>query len=232
MWMQKGSRMYTGILCHGEERTLQGRESDVQLFIPQNVHGLLISSVCTDNSEVSHQIPDDECIIGPMVGFQLHSKYEHDHEPKHHYIITIPHCLEEDSVWDLIKVRKFKSRNTEAVVNITQYDANQEQDTYYYMEEHCIRIYSKHFCDFICSTCGPDLCRDKAMVFFYGSIQPSGDQGTSVIIMPFFCSFLYNITDYREVGQLIKLYLYPPILSENGFVFHRSEHSGTLCNKY
>ena len=79
MWMQKGSRMYTGILCHGEERTLQGHESDVQLFIPQYVHGLLISSVCTDNSEFSHQIPDDECIIGPMVGFQLHSKYEHDH---------------------------------------------------------------------------------------------------------------------------------------------------------
>ena len=203
VWMQKGSRMYTGILCNGGGGVLQGPGSDVQLHIPQNVHGLVIGCVCTNNSEFSKQIPDNECIIAPMVEFELHSilpHNTHEHEPRHHYMITIPHCVDDDSAWDLIKVKKFNSNNTNELVDITQYDARQSQETFYVIEEQCIRIYTKHFCNIICSTCQQSKCRDSIMVFFYGLIRPTQEGQTSILIKLFFCSFLFSIADYREVG--------------------------------
>ena len=207
MWMLKGSRVYAGILCHGEGGVLRGPDSDVQLYIPQDIYGLIIGSVCTDNSEFSQQIPNKECIVAPMVEFKFCSSYEHEPNPRLHYIITIPHCLDEDSAWDLIKVRKFKSRSNDELIEVTQYDASQNQETFYVIEKHFVRIYTKHFCQYFCSTCEQSKCKESAMVFFYGSILHPTSNTTEVMIKPFFCSFLFNNNDYRKVRHFYIIYL-------------------------
>ena len=118
MLMEKGLQTYIGFVSDGKEGVLQGPNSDVQLHIPQGVYGLTIGCVCTDNSTIREYVPENECIVAPMVEFYSFSIHESiEREP---YVIRIPHCLSDDSDQDNVKVRKVNTRSLDQIYRHTK----------------------------------------------------------------------------------------------------------------
>ena len=197
MLMKKGSRTYIGTISDGKERTLKSPDSDVQLHIPQNVYRLTVGCVCTDNLAIREYIPKNECIIAPMVDFYCHStKKTNEKEP---YGIRIPHCLTDDSNLEHVRVRKVERSNLQRHINIPKYDRKGNQQTYFDTDEKYVTIFTPHFCQFTCCLdCKHEWCKDRAMVFLYGSIRPADNARTLVHIRPFICSFLYKIEEYKR----------------------------------
>ena len=198
MLMTKGSRTYMGIISDGNERILKGPDSDVQLHIPPGIYGLTVGCVCIDNSAIRKYIPEKECIIAPMVEFYCYSTKEtNEKEP---YVIKIPHCLTNDSNLEDVRVRKVDRNSLHRHINIPKYNRKGNQQTYFDTDEKYITIFTPHFCQFTCCLdCKHEWCKDRAMVFLYGSIRPAENDRTLVHIRPFMCSFLYKIEDYKKV---------------------------------
>ena len=198
--IKKGSQTYIGIMSNGEKGILQGPGSDVQLHIPEGVYGLVVGSVFTDNSIFCDKIPNDECIIAPMVEFYINSFNFSDSQKRDKYQIRIPHAADANADETLVKIRKYFS---DKQTDIAPHNPSKNQETYYILNKRFVTIYTQHFCKFICTQCNHGPCKNCAKVILYGSITPGEDQ-TLVCIEPFFCSFLFDITDYEMVSTNMK----------------------------
>ena len=195
--MEKGSQTYVGFMSNGENGLLQGPKSDVQLLIPDGVYGPILGCVYTDNSLFCQKIPNDECIIAPMVELYINSLGISDSQKRERYQIRIPHAADTTADENLVKVRKYYGGRQ---IDVEQHNTNKNQDTYYVMDEKFITIYTQHFCQFTCSQCQHEGCKNSAKVILYGSIRTGGSR-TFVNIETFFCSFLFKIMDYEKVSS-------------------------------
>ena len=202
MTMRKNWRKYMAMVSQGKAVTLQDEKSDVSLKVPDGVHAVLQGCVHTDHSRFVHAIPREECIVSPMVEFHLLSSLvPEETEPKHQYTIRIPHCVPEEAHWKYIKVRSGDIHGDSEFTEIKRFDGKKIQGTCYQIDKRFITITTTHFTDFTCTLCENSCCPNLAMLFLFGSIKHNVQRKTQLEIQPFLCSFLYIITDYREVCQ-------------------------------
>ena len=206
--MYQNSKKYNATASHGESKVLQGDGSEVSLTLPQGSQGVYMTRVHTDPSRFHGVIPDNECIISPLVEvenipFQKIDDKEEVAE-KIMYAIYIPHCLSDENMWSqelwkFIKVRHGNIHKSALFREIPTKSERQENGVYYEIKSRFITVYTDHFSQFICTIC-KKVCTASATVFLIGKLIPSReDQETVVKLKPYFCCSLYRIEDYKKV---------------------------------
>ena len=210
--MVKDWRQFMATVSQGRSQTLKPQDSDVSLTIPRGVLGVLKGCVHTDHSRFVRAIPANECIISPMVEFHHCALREEDEEMKHHYVIKIPHCIPDKSMWKHIRVRRGNIYENQPFTEITNVSCDESEsedeedetknwEDCYEIDEKFITVHTSHFTDFTCTMCNASFCANLAMVFLFGSLR-SSEERSLVKIQPFLCSFLYVIEDYKSVSAL------------------------------
>ena len=202
--MYKNKRKYNATVTRGEARILQGDGSDVSLAIPEGAPGVYKTRVHTDQSRFKGLIPDDECLVGPLVEVvqrDLKSIKLQVEEMNSPYILKIPHCVAQCENWRFIKVRKGSIYKQKPFTEISSQDTS-DGGTFFTIDSHFITIFTYHFCLFTCTMC-KQSCPAAATVFLGGSITTEEEEKTTdVEIKPFLCSFLYQIKDFKKVGSI------------------------------
>ena len=190
------------LVSQGKAKTLQAPKSDVSLNVPDGVHAVLKGCVHTNHLRFKKAIPENECIISPMVEFHEHPLGNKENQSKPQYIIRIPHCIPDKTHWKYIKVRYGDISSDNPFTYIPKkkpWNKWRIGPVFYEIDQYFITIHTTHFTDFICSVCQNLCCLHAVMLFLFGSIRTPAPSRSVVEIHPFLCSFLYNIKDYRHV---------------------------------
>ena len=203
--MRKNWREYISTVCRGEGRSLCSDNSDVSLKIPEGLNSVFSLRVHTDHARFRELVPHEECIIGPMVEVEK-TDLKEDEVTEIGYTVKIPHCIGDKRYWSRIKVRCGDMTRPISFGEIPSQESATGY-TYYTIDKHFITIRTRHFCLFICTICNQEvrLCQTNGVLFLVGSLTTLEEEIRSeVVIEPFLCSRLYDITDYEEVSLLEK----------------------------
>ena len=205
--MYQNSKRYNITASHGESKVLQGDGSEVSMTLPEGSQGVYMTRVHTDQSQFHGVIPDNECIISPLVEVENIPFQEIDDKEvaeKIMYLIDIPHSLSDEDMWHqelwkFIKVRHGNMYKSGLFREIPTRNERQDSGAYYEIKSRFITVYTDHFSEFICTIC-KNVCTASVTVFLIGKLVPLGEnEKTMVEIKPYLCSSLYKIEDYREV---------------------------------
>ena len=190
----KGYKLFAGVRVHGEKAVLQGPGSDVQLHIPEGLHGFISGHVHTDPTPFLNHIPKSESLVSPLVEYNC--SFTHDCRMGF-FKIKVPHSLKDQKqlqhirVWhgDIYKKLPFYKRNT-FVVN-----------------DHYIIIQTSGFSQFICTAPGcQEICYGNPKAFIFGHITPLRYPPIKSALRIYMCSPLYDILDFEKV---VLFYLLP-----------------------
>ncbi len=202
MVVQKNQKMYYGASSLHDQLTLTPPNSGVSLLVPE-VTATILCHIHTSPSAFLHIIPDSECLIGPIPEFHSTIHRANKLPPNTWYTIKIPHCIRKKDKLKYIRVRHgdiHKSSQFSLVPFHTTdpktIDAN--IDSYYCTDTQYVTIHTRHFSQFICTTC-EKICDGKAKAFLFGSHLPVEVPFMITNVRVYVCSPLYEIEDYRKV---------------------------------
>ena len=72
----KNRQKYIATVSHGEAQILKDPKSNVSLHIPKGSTGVFWKCVHIDHSKFKSHIPDDECLITPLVEIHHHDAFD------------------------------------------------------------------------------------------------------------------------------------------------------------
>ena len=152
MTMMKNGKLYIGTVSHGKARILQAPGSDVSLKIPNGSRGVYVMGVHTDVTTYKNCVEDIECFVSPVVEIE-HRRTENDttDELLKPRTLKISHCLRDRSLLHVIKVRRGKLSG--CFEEIPSIDEIHSEDHCYFLDDTSITISSRHFSEFICTSC-------------------------------------------------------------------------------
>ena len=190
-----GTEYLVALIKH--KKILQAKDSDVVVTVSERVRALLWQKVHTEFSQFRDIIPDDECMIGPVVELYLQRKV---HLRREKYIIKIPHYLETKEQLSSIKVRYGDANKNVPFTELRRKLTLCDVMPYYEVDSTHIIISTDNFSQFICTYCGKKESCHNIMVFAFGSIDPQEQKKISrVKVKVFLCSPLYKIWDFKKV---------------------------------
>ena len=180
--------------------TVQAKDSEVEVTIPDGIKAILLQKVHTEFSQFRDIIPEDECIIGPVV--ELHVKTQHEvYSTRKKYIIKIPHYLETEEQLSSIKVRYGDVTENIDFTELRRKVTSRDVMPYYEVDSTHIIINTDNFSQFICTDCGKKESCHNIMVFPFGSLsQQEEDETTLTKVKVYLCSPLYKIVDFKTVS--------------------------------
>ncbi len=176
----------------GEPRVLQPPDSDVSLSIPQGVPGVYIMTVHTDITNFLSSIPEDECIVAPVVEVVSVRSGEGNlqNTPNVVYIINVPHCRSAKVLAKSLNIRRFGLQEASG----TNLAGTCEVGDLF------LRFKTTQFSVFVC-TSGEHSCDAEILVSIFGKLNPFPDEGlTTVDVKAFLLSELYKINDVMHVS--------------------------------
>ena len=182
-------------ISQGEARILQAPDSDVSLHIPEGSKGLFTMRVHTDHTRFPGVIPDEECIISPLVEVEHKELTEEaNDEEQPLYVLKIPHSLRHSAEYNTVRIRKGKI------------EAKSFQDLKvcidYEIDYKFITIFTRKFSTFVCTNC-ENSCQSTVMLFLLGYLEPRQETNDTLAkIKSFICSDLYRIKDFRAVRKI------------------------------
>ena len=194
----KKRRKYMATVTQGEAVTLQAPDSDVSLSVPKGVKSVIVGRIHTNYTRFKNAIPNDECIIGPMVEF--HSQELGAENIGHsQYRIKIPHCVKKKEHLSAIRVRCgdiYKPDSFREIENKIKTDGS---SACYEVDDKFITIHADHFSNFICTSCSK-VCDALIVAFLFGYLVPvPKGRRTAVKVKSYLCSSLYKIKDFQTV---------------------------------
>ncbi len=202
MIVQKNHKLYYGATSIREELTLTAPNSGVSLHVPKTT-ATILCHIHTSPSAFLDIIPDSECLIGPIPEFHSIVHGVNDSYLDTWYTIRIRHCIQNKDKLKHIRVRHgdiYKTGQFSMVpchtTDLKNIDAS--IDCYYHADTEYVTIHTRHFSQFICTTC-EKMCDGKAKTFLFGSHLPVEVPFMITNVRVYVCSPLYDIEDYRKV---------------------------------
>ena len=190
---QKGWRTYFGVRVHGSGGILQNKASDVLLYISKGLHAFVYGFIHTDPWPFLQEIPHDHCLVAPIV--EYHYEATNDVTSKHLFFkIKVPHCITEKQ--DLKSIQASTTGDIHNGVPFTQLPT---ESSYFQVDRKYITIYTRHFSQFICTSCNK-ICGGRGKVFMFGRVMPLQRIPSKAALRLYICSPLLGITDYRKVS--------------------------------
>lgn len=199
--IQRNHKVYAATRLQGRGAVLQSPNSAVKMYAPHGIHALFQSHVHTDPTPFLHALPDDECLVSPLVEYEC--LYSTESPDRHWFELKVPHCAKNS--------RSIRVRHGDIHRNIpfTQvpnsmdinFPLDPSTDCYFEAEKKFITIYTTHFSQFICSSCERS-CQTEALLFLFGSMTPLKYCPVKSAIRLYVCSPLYDTFDYQMVSML------------------------------
>ena len=176
---------------------LQPDNSQVQMELSMG-SGVLSMCVHLDALLFSEIIPENECLIAPIV--EVNAYCDTDIPLKSR--IRIPHCLQDKSEHRFLTVRHgdiYKDKPFMPVPHLSSVDFMDLPtiDACYEIDEEYIYIYARSYSQFTCTSC-KRKCDEDQIVFLSAGFTKFGNQ-RRLEIKPFICSPLFDIWEYRKV---------------------------------
>ena len=181
---------FTATVSHGEAGILKDSESDVSLHIPGCSAGVYKKCVHTDHSRFKGDIPAEECMITPLVEIH-HVEAQHaEKETRGNFVIKLPHCIPEQKLWEQVKVRKWKSHESDmASQELVQKEAMGGDGDYFVMDNRFITVITQHFCLVAGTICDREGCRSTLRIMLMGKLQSRPQRILSTVkVKSFLCS--------------------------------------------
>ena len=176
---------------------LQGVGSDVSLTIPPGTQGVYMTGVHTDHTMFPSVIPKEECIVGPLVEVEHLGTIKKT--SKTMYKLQIAHCVQNQDLWEFIRVRRGDPNKGIEFTELTQREKHVGASDYYVIDENYITIFTSHFTLFTCTNC-KNSCNATVMAFLVGELEHLLEYGvTKVKVKAFLCSDLFTIADFKNV---------------------------------
>ena len=231
---QKGRRTYFGVRVHGTGGILQNKASNVLLYISKGLHAFVYGYIHTDPGPFLQEIPEDHCLVAPIV--EYHYEATNDLSNRQLFFkIKVPHCVTRKEDLRFIRVQqgdihndipftqleltavgeieidkwanlKFTRANW-SYLRVSQFTQLPTSSSYFQVDNKYITIYTRHFSQFICTSCA-QVCRGQGRAFMFGKItprktsEPKADPTASLRL--YICSPLHKIRDYREVSATVR----------------------------
>ena len=184
----KGYKLFAGVRLNGEKSVLQGPGSDVQLHIPEGLHGFISGHAHTDPAPFLDHIPESECLVSPIVEYNCTLTkriYNKDFQ------IKILHCVKNLDQFRYIKVWH---GNIYEKVSFFKYHKYKVHDKY-------LNINTLYFSQFFCTVAGcQERCHGNPKVFVFGRITPLRYPPIKSSLRIYMCSPLYDIADFKRVS--------------------------------
>ena len=193
--MIRNKKSYIATVTRGMKKTLQAPGSDVSLDIPHGHRGVYVMGVHTNHSSVCHILEMKECFISPVVEVTFETfETECNADDAERLRINIPHCLDERSALQLIRVRRGNTSKTIPFHELQEAGNAEPGEDSYYLDEGFLRISSKTLSEFVCTTCDT-TCQAGIRIFLLANLDVSTRTGVSrVKVKPFLASTLYKIS--------------------------------------
>ena len=164
---QKGYRTYTGMRVFGQGGVLQCPDSTVELLIPEGLEGFIMGHVHTDAKRFIHAIPNEECVIAPVV--EYHVSIKRLNVTSSMFRIKIPHCLTKTKDLGSVVVRHGNIH-----VN-RKFEKLPLPAFFFEVGEKFITIYTSSFSQFVCTSCNK-TCYGQGKAFVFGNILQYPDK--------------------------------------------------------
>ena len=201
-------KRYIATVSHGERRILQGPDSDVSLHIPPRSPGVFLKTVHTNLSSFREDIPDEECMITPMVEIH-HLDTDNKTQTRHqNFTIKLPHCIQDREKWNLIKVRKWNKNKVGSTIcqELKQRDILGYDEDNFVVDYDVITISTRHFCRLAGTICDKESCRRHLHVLIMGNLENLPDRNLSMVkLKSFLCSRLLYLRDFRQVNKIFQV---------------------------
>ena len=201
----KGTREYIGTVTNGEECILQGNKSDVMLTIPSGLHGSVTGHIHTHTQDILKQIPDGECLIAPVPDYT--ANVEGKRSNKQMYKIKIRHCVKQKQDLKNIRVRTGDIHNNIRFTDIPRKTFFKRKSSSFHsaqcykVDSKYIKIYTPHFCQFLCTLCEEE-CKGELQALLFGSHFLANESLVHVSKL-YICGPLFSIRDFKKVCNSI-----------------------------
>ena len=163
-------KQFIATISKGEAGILKDSESDVSLHIPKDSAGVYSKCVHADYSRIKSDIPEEECIITPLV--EIHHVPDVEEKNKGKFIIKLPHCIPEMELWEQVKVRKWHSTESGMVSQeLFQKETVGGEGDYFVMDDEFITVVTQHFCLVAGTICDREGCRSTLKVILMGKLE-------------------------------------------------------------
>ncbi len=191
-------------MFHGDGDKFFVEDSSVSITTPNGTRGSISCVVHTDPTLFLDHIPDDECLIAPIVDCQLS---EDSQTPSGWFVLSVPHCQNIDPKQVTVRHGDIYGKPSQAFqrsIHLTGSAAVSEKASFFQMNDTEIIIYTKKFSQFICTSCKL-VCYGQGQAFIFGKKIEKVDAGLVTSLRLYTCSPLYIIEDYREVTIQMQL---------------------------
>ena len=183
----KGYKLFTGVRMNGNKAVLQGPGSDVQLHIPEGLHGFISGHAHTDPTPFLDHIPQSECLVSPIAEYNCSLI---SNCPEELFETKVPHCLKDRKQFPYIRVHHGDIYTGVSFVEMLSFT----------VDEKFITIKTSSFSQFICTVAGcHEKCYGNPKVFVFGRITPLKYQPIYSALRTYMCSPLYDILDFEQV---------------------------------
>ena len=189
---QKGWRTYFGVRVHGAGGVLQSKASDVLLYISKGLQAFVYGYIHTDTGSFLQEIPEDHCLVAPIVEYHYEATNDVTNK-KLFFRIKVPHCVSQK---DDLKSIQVKHGDIHKGVTFTRLPIS---SSYFQVDEKYVTIYTRHFSQFICTSCNK-ICKGRGKAFMFGRVMPLQTIPSVAALRLFLCSPLLDITDYKKVS--------------------------------
>ena len=193
--------MYCGTVSHGQPRILKPVGSEVCLNIPSGSSGVYKMGVHTDSTKYDGIVSKEECVISPVVKVihQESNVQNKDEEPGTH-LLSIPHCLRDRSLFNLMRVKKADIEHSIPFQEIPQKDEDETDENSFSVGPTHVRVSCRSFSEFVCTTC-KTTCQSTLRAFIFANLRPWPNLNiTTLEVKSFLCSYLFRIDDFRQVS--------------------------------
>ena len=192
-------------LLSGEGKTVQAKGSAAKLTIPQGVQGVLLGKVHTNISRFLRHIPRNECVVGPICEYSIHTLLKGPPIPQDvQYQIKIPYILK-----DVYKVHKERIRVRHGNIYSTDTPLGKIRrkpdsggaDVYYDVGEKYINVRTNHFSAILITAEGVNCCSGTANVLVFGLLKNIPDKEPLATVKVYLSSVLSDLQDFESVSN-------------------------------
>ena len=204
MTMVKNYKRYIATVCNGQPRILQAPGSDTYLEIPTGSRGLFKMGVYTDHSRYTDILKNEHCMVSSVVEV-VHRPFEGQTTQSNVHVLNIPHCLRDESLLKLIRVKKWDTECRLPFREIPRKGESSSGEDSFSADLTHVRVNCETFGIFICTTC-QRTCRSTIRAFLFANLNPWPSRNiTTLQVKAFMCNYLFRIAEYREVKLIVVL---------------------------
>ena len=193
-------------ILRGTACTVQAANSDVKLYVPEGIHGVLFGKIYTNHARFLSLLSDDCCIISPICEYII-KPFTTGRVLPGKYKLQVPHIVRDiDTVKGHIQVRHLGTQNGSTYIrDVPMHTDELIDDTSFDVDDKYISIHTKQFCKFLITVAGINCCGQSANLLVFASLKNNKERKPVVTVTPYFASRHYEIRDYIEVYLSINL---------------------------